>query len=158
MRGSAPAVRYPVAPSRLLARLLVVFAALQLLTPLLFAALSRHPSLAAIAMQCLVAALVCALLHRFWRAQRQRELHWDGQVWRLHTPSAPDGIELGALFVALDTQHCLLVHYLVRGSAWRGLWLWLDAATAPQHWHALRCAVYFGVDNPRALLPEEAAP
>ena len=160
MLGAAPAVRYPAVRSRRLARVLFVLAAVQLLALLLFAVLSHSPSPAAIAAQSLAAAAVCTLLLHFWRARQQpRELHWDGQLWRVQAaPGSQDSVELEAPAVALDAQRCLLLCCRVRKS-WRTLWLWLDADAAPEHWHALRCALYFSLDNPGvARRLEEALP
>ena len=160
MLGAAPAVRYPAVRSRRLAWALLVLAAVQLLALLLLAVLSHSPSPAAIAAQSLAAAAVCTLLLQFWRARQQpRELHWDGQLWRVQAaPGSQDSVELEASTVALDAQRCLLLCCRARKS-WRTLWLWLDADAAPEHWHALRCALYFSLDNPGvARRLEEALP
>ena len=160
MRGAAPAVLYPVAPhSRRLARLLLPLAAAQVLALLLLATLSQTVSAAAIAAQGMAAVLVCVALWHFWRVQPCHALHWDGQLW--HVQAAPDGretVELKSLDVVLDTQRSLLLQCRQPGH-WRNLWLWLDADNAPQHWHALRCALYFSQDNPGvARRLEEALP
>lgn len=158
MPGAAPAVRYPAMRSHRLARALLVLAAAQLLTLLLYAVLSPSPSPASVAAQSLAAAAACALLLHFWRTQQPRELHWDGQLWRLQAaPGSKESMELAALDAALDTQHCLLLRCLVRERR-RTLWLWLDADAAPGHWHALRCALYFPAGNPGAASPDGAAP
>ena len=158
MLGAAPAVRYPAVRSRRLAWALFVLAAAQVLALLLFVILSHSPSPATIAAQSLAAA-VCSLLLHFWRTQQPRELHWDGQLWRVQAaPGSQDSVELEAPAIALDAQHCLLLCCRARKS-WRTLWLWLDADAAPEHWHALRCALYFTLDNPGvARRLEEALP
>lgn len=160
MPGAAPAVRYPAVRSRRLAQAFLFLAMAQLPAPLLLAALSRTPSPAAIAVQCLAAALVCALLLHFWRARQQpRALHWNGRLWRVQAaPGSQERVELAAPNIALDAQRCLLLCCRARKS-WRTFWLWLDADAAPEHWHALRCALYFSLDNPGAARRlEEALP
>ena len=160
MLGAAPAIRYPAVRSRRLAWALLFLAAVQLLALLLLAALNHVPSPTAIATQSLVAAAVGALLLHFWHARQQpRELHWDGQLWRVQAaPGSQDSVELEAPAVALDTQRCLLLCCRARKS-WRTHWLWLDADAAPEHWHALRCALYFCLDNLGAARRlEEALP
>ena len=156
MRGAAPAVLYPVAPhSRRLARLLLPLAAMQVLALLLLITTSQTVSIAAVAVQGLAAAFTCAALWHLWCAQPCHALHWDGQIWRVQAAPNGDAVELTALDVALDTQHSLLLQCRQPGR-WRSLWLWLDASAAPQHWHALRCAVYFFMGERRAARPDGA--
>ena len=160
MLGAAPAVRYPAVRSRRLARVLLSLAAAQVLTLLLLASLLPSPTASAIAAQSLAAAAVGTLLLHFWRTRQQpRELHWDGQLWRVQAaPGSQNSVELEAPAIALDAQRCLLLCCRARKS-WRTLWLWLDADAAPEHWHALRCALYFTLDNPGvARRLEEALP
>jgi hypothetical protein len=93
--------------------------------------------------------LACALLLAGWTALRtwralpaQGLLHWDGHDWWwTQSHSRPSDATVPVrLRVHLASQRHLLLHMQPADGAAR--WLCLCAATAPTHWHALRCAVY----------------
>ncbi len=124
----APSVRFPVGRSRWLARLL------------LFIWLSGVLSLAWAwpqpswrwALGSAVLLLAGAGAVHFWLRMPRGELSWDGRVWR-----STDGLEAdGAPVVRLDWQDWMLVQ--LHG----GAWLWLEAASDPHAWRALRRALY----------------
>ena len=63
-------------------------------------------------------------------------LHWDGHAW--HGVPTTEGA--AQLRVHLDLQRHLLVR--LHGMPCGPQWLWLEAASNPARWSALRRAVY----------------
>jgi hypothetical protein len=70
-------------------------------------------------------------------------LRWNGQHWQLL-----DALDTGAsgrpgtLRLQLDAQRWLLLRFDPDHTPRRTRWLLLRRSALPQHWHALRCAVY----------------
>lgn len=134
----APAVRYPLGPSRFLARSLsVLWLGGALVFLLGFAAQrelwgwTRHLGWALV-------PLSAVLLWHWWRHQRVGELHWDGQQWLLGDGSA---VQPGTLRVHIDLQNYLWIEWRTLGTG-RVEWIWLDRQRAPMLWLELRRAVF----------------
>ena len=70
-----------------------------------------------------------------WRSERAGLLAWDGARWVFQADGQE---EPGALHAALDVQSVLLV----RWSARREGWFWLERSRDPARWDALRRAVH----------------
>jgi toxin CptA len=89
-----------------------------------------------------------------WRSAPAGRLAWDGEHWRWSAPVEGAGCaQDGKLAMGMDLQHWLLLHWLpLQG---RPLWLWLSRKDDPQHWDALRRAVYF---RARTEVPHRAQP
>lgn len=133
---TAPAVEFPVGPSRLPA---AVAAAVWLCTAaVLVVWLLDAASITARHLLALTVALaVAALALRAWRRPGTGVLRWDGQDWWWEA----DGAQVrGAVALALDLQGCLLLSF--DGSPGPRYWLWLERAAEPGRWNALRRAVH----------------
>jgi hypothetical protein len=133
---AAPSVSYPVGRSASAAVLLALLSTLGLAAVLAFtlqsAALGwRHGA----AWAALVAAGVLA--GAGWLRSASGVLHWDGVAWQWEEGGATGS---GRTEIALDLQSRLLLRWCPEGGAAR--WLWLERASAPSHWDALRRAVY----------------
>ena len=98
----------------------------------------------------IVIGLMASLsLWRFWRQQAPGELECDGEHWLLHpAPGAPlcavgEG-DAGPwrAEVRLDAQRWMLLRLLPMERRGAGCWRWVQASSAPQRWHRLRCALY----------------
>lgn len=76
-----------------------------------------------------------AALH-FWLRMPQGELSWDGRVWRSADKLETDGTPI----VRLDWQYWMLVQ--LHGAGHPGAWIWLEAASDPHAWRALRRALF----------------
>jgi toxin CptA len=133
---SAPSVSFPVARSRLAARMLAAcWLAGAVATGLYLtqspASLSRALALAGwLAAGGLVAA-------RGWLASPRGTLAWDGEAWTWSDGAPP---RTGSIDVALDLQTLLLLRWSGGGTAPR--WLWAERAHDAGRWDALRRAVY----------------
>lgn len=87
-------------------------------------------------------AITAWLLRQFWRSQIERALTWSGESWALTDIDTGAQVALDDVRIRLDAQHCLLLRCVVAGDRLGAVWVWADAALAPQHWHLLRCALY----------------
>jgi toxin CptA len=132
---SAPSVNYPVGRSPFAGRAaaLVVLAGLACaLAWALLAPLGWRQGLA------FAAVAACAgLAVRGWLRAARGLLRWDVLAWAWEEggrsgPGVPE--------VALDFQSLLLVRWRAQAGATR--WLWLERASDPSRWEALRRAVY----------------
>jgi toxin CptA len=93
--------------------------------------------------------LTCGLLAaRAWWAAPSGLLAWDGAGWNW----AGEGLDAAQPQIALDLQRWLLLR--LRGGNVPG-WLWLERGRDPQHWDALRRAVY---SRARTAAPQGAQP
>lgn len=133
---AAPSVSYPVGRSAFAAMLLVLLAAVGLAAVLAFtlqsAALGWRQ---AAGWTALVAASLFAGMA--WRRSASGVLHWDGVSWQWEEGGA---MGTGRPEIALDLQSRLLLRWCPEGGSAR--WFWLERASAPSHWDALRRAVY----------------
>jgi toxin CptA len=132
---SAPSVNYPVGRSPFAARVaaLLVLAGLACaLAWSLLAPLGWRQTLAFAAV-----AAGAGLARRGWLRAARGLLRWDGLAWAWEEGdrSAPGRPE-----VALDFQSRLLVRWREEGGG--AGWLWLERASDPPRWEALRRAVY----------------
>jgi hypothetical protein len=73
-----------------------------------------------------------AVLH-FLRQLPQGDIDFDGEKWYFSE-------QLGTVNVRLDRQNGMLLRF--ESEFKRVTWLWVDAGSAPHHWHDLRRAVY----------------
>ncbi len=134
----APAVSYPVAPSRkaavLTACLWMVAAVLNVAWWQLAAPGDIGPVLGGLSL--LAVGLVLVLEH----ARRVRgEIVWDG-CWQWRSKAYPAGTMLSWPKVVVDGQQLILVNLRnIQGARWV---LWLDADAQPQHWLDLRRALF----------------
>ena len=94
----------------------------------------------ALAMSAALAADAAAL--RAWLRSPRGMLRWDGAGW-----TAPGVDGAGAVEVAIDLQHLLLVRWHRKGAA---RWLWLERHRNRARWSDLRRAVYSRA-RPQAL-------
>jgi toxin CptA len=99
------------------------------------------------------AALVAdAAALRAWLRSPQWILQWDGAGW---AASGVDGA--GAIEVAIDLQHLLLVRWHRQGAT---CWMWLERHRDQARWADLRRAVYSRARPPAspATKPPSATP
>ena len=149
---SAPAVSFPVGPSR---------AARLLLSTLWLAgalgAVCFVGDLDVRAFLLLGSVLLAGGLA--WRFGGHREvglLHFDGQCWSWSGRGAPQAAARAQ--VALDLQVLMLLRLVEAGRPQR--WLWLERRTDPPRWTALRRAVYSRAPTtaPDGMSPDASAP
>jgi len=83
-----------------------------------------------------------------WRCRpltQSGALVWDGAAWFWVRPA----IQIqGRLGVRLDVQSGMLVQF--QGESGAAHWFWLDRASRPSHWLALRRAAHAAVSRPAA--------
>lgn len=138
---SAPAVAYPVRRSRAAGLYLLAVCGLTVTVSALWLVQAHGGwQIRLGVLCCALGCLWCALA---WRAMPVGELAWDGEVWQF-TPAHGSLRDNSAspcrqLVVTLDLQRHLLVRWPGHSSAGR---FWIDRASRPQRWHALRRAVY----------------
>lgn len=134
----APAVSYPLGPSRFLALVLTGVGLTGGLFVFVLACLRPVAGLAD-ALAVLWWALGCALAWHWWRRQRTGELHWDGlRQWSI---SSGDGVQAGTLRVHLDLQNHLWIEWSTLGTG-KVEWMWLERQRFPMMWPELRRAVF----------------
>lgn len=132
---SAPSVSYPVGRSPFAARVaaLLVLAGLAcVLAWSLLAPPGWRQGLAFVAV-----AAGGGLAGRGWLRAARGLLRWDGLAWAWEEAGRSAS---GVPEVALDFQSRLLVRWRAQAGATR--WLWLERASDPSRWAALRRAVY----------------
>jgi hypothetical protein len=133
---SAPSVSYPVGRCRFAGGLMLLA---WLCGALVLAAWSWQMQAAgwraALGGATLVLAGAAAAFS--WRRSPTGLIAWDGATWRWADGA---GERSGTVFVALDLQQRLLLHWRPEHGA--ALWLWLEQLREPQAWDALRRAVY----------------
>lgn len=141
-----PAVRYPFAPSRLVAALTMGLVVLGMLV-LSFWLLSQRAS----TLQVLCAVLLSmggALAAWQWLHHAPKGvLTWDGAQWWFAEDAndALDQARAGAPCVCADFQSMLLVR--VRRQGVGVTWLWLERHTRPDAWLDLRRALFARVQG-----------
>jgi hypothetical protein len=133
----APAVRYPLGPSRFLAWLLAIFwfggAAVFSLGALV------QPSGDGIrVLGWIFPPLSAVLAWHWWRARVAGELHWDGQQWLYSTGSLT---QPGTLRVQIDLQTYLWIEWRTLGTG-KVEWLWVERDRLPVVWQDFRRAVF----------------
>ena len=79
-------------------------------------------------------------------------LHWDGQYWSF---DGADPVRTAQATVYLDFQSLLLLRLKVDRSI---RWLWLDQATNPMQWCAVRRALFADATLVDAKLDDSAQP
>ena len=145
---SAPSVSYPVgrSPFALRATLLLAGGALLVATAWSVQAGGLGWRQAA------AFALVFACASFSWGAWRRSHtgvLQWDGLGWTWQ--DAAGDAATGRPDIALDLQSRLLLRWRPAGGGVR--WLWVERASAPSHWEALRRAVYSRASAPIPTFP-----
>jgi toxin CptA len=128
---NAPSVSYPVGRCRFAAAAAGVLWSLGALVLAGWMAQARIPGWQLAAAWLAWGAAGSAAARSWWCSPRGT-FEWTGDAWIL------EGADHGPPSVALDLQHCMLL----RLDRQRTLWLWLERRTRPQHWDALRRAVY----------------
>ena len=78
-----------------------------------------------------------------WYRASAGMLRWDGAGWQWEEGGAVTG---GQPELALDLQSRMLLRF--RPEAGKVRWLWLERASDPSHWDALRRAVYSRSSTP----------
>jgi hypothetical protein len=148
-------VTYPVVPGPVLAAGMMGLAfsgPLILIATFVVAGVPSVFLAAAVLVGCAVVAAGC---WRFWkRQQRPRVLRWDGERWWL--TAAGQDVAMDRVQVRLDWQRWMLLWCRPAGSRRGGEWLWIQAATDPQRWQLLRCALYSPVTLAGAQIAPEA--
>jgi len=84
------------------------------------------------------AALACGLAWHHWQRVAVGTLGWDGHGWSWTGPSGSP--EPGLPSVAIDLQVSMLIEFRPLGRA--RFWFWVAVADDPNHWKALRRAVF----------------
>ena len=150
--NAPPPVVYPVGRPNFLAGVLVLLAVSGALLTVA-AAHTRPDDLSPDWMPWLVGLaswLPAAFALRAWRRLGEGLLKWDGQAWQLLASPSADVLPL-AWIDALDTPSVLLIRVRpMQGMAADAgpprfplagdRWIWASRHTAPDRWHALRCA------------------
>lgn len=134
----APAVLYPLGPSRFLACLLAILWLGGTLVFLLGFASQREQWGLPRQLGWVFVPLSAALLWHWWHHQRVGELHWDAQQWLLGDGTAA---QPGTLRVHVDLQNYLWIEWRTLGTG-RVEWIWLERQRAPMLWPELRRAVF----------------
>ncbi len=143
---NAPSVSYPVGRPRLAGLLAAGLWLAGVAVALLWLHQADMPGWRqGVAAAALLATGAWALLS--WIRSPSGELHWDGAAW-----TGPCGCGAGAIEVALDLQHVLLVRGQWSGPA---RWLWLERSRCPHGWLELRRAVF---SRARPAAPPRARP
>ncbi|GAB4207521.1 MAG: hypothetical protein Fur0019_12130 [Tibeticola sp.] len=142
-------MRFTLGAPRLLRRgVFLLAAAVLLFVPLAgWAGLGLARSLALLGSTVLIAVWAQREVSRLGA---EGALVWDGQVWR-----GPQGRAWREVRPALDLQRALLIELRAPtdGARPRTAWLWLEEASDPTFWRALRRAVY----SRAAALPQPPA-
>ena len=84
----------------------------------------------------------------WWRSPRGM-LRWDGGGWLWEQGAQA---QAGQPELALDLQARLLLRW--QGTSGRARWFWLEQASAPADWDALRRAVYSRANAPIPTFPQ----
>lgn len=138
---SAPAVAYPVRRSRAGGLYLLAMGGLSVTVSALWLVQARSGWFVGIGVLCCM--LTCFWCAQAWRAMPVGKLVWDGAAWQFLSakgaPQVSSGLSCRQLVVTLDLQRHLLLRWPGRGAA---KWFWIDRASRPLRWHALRRAVY----------------
>lgn len=135
---SAPPVSYPVGRSGLYGRLVWAMLALGLVSEgyWLTGLDEWHPwHIGAAGLSLLL--WLWAL--RDWARPVTGLLRWDGQAWSLQCGQQAQQV---GVRVVLDLQHHLLLTLRPVQSSGRVQWVWPESRTQPEHWLALRQALF----------------
>lgn len=134
--NGAPAVRYPVGRSFFQGRFLLALG----VTGLLMGGLWTHAAGTLGRFQLLffaVLAIVLSLAVHAWRQTDTGLLAWGGESWIWTTGQQSTG---GSMTVHLDLQSLMVL--TLRDDQGQSVWLWVERASDPLGWGALRRAVY----------------
>jgi toxin CptA len=133
---AAPSVSYPVGRSAFAGALLALLLGAGLAAVVAFTVQSQAFGWRqALAWVALASGGVLAALS--WLHSTRGLLRWDGLAWQWEEGGSAG---VGQPEIALDLQSRLLLRWRAEGGPPR--WLWLEQASAPSHWEALRRAVY----------------
>ena len=144
---AAPSVSYPVGRSAFAAGLYGALALLGLLAVSAWALQSPTGWRPLAGFAAVLATAALAWLG--WRRAPSGTLRWDGALWHWEEPGA---VCTGQPELALDLQSRMLLRF--RPDAGGARWLWLERASAPSHWDALRRAVYSRASAPIPAFPQ----
>ena len=142
--NNAPAVRYPVGRSSFQGYFLLVSA----VTGLLVGGLWIHAVTTFGSAQFLffaALAVVLALACHAWRNTETGQLAWGGESWVWTTAHHAT---TGSMAVHLDVQSLMVL--TLKDDQGRSVWLWVERASNPIDWRALRRAIYAGKQTPAA--------
>jgi hypothetical protein len=141
----APAVRYPLGPSRFLARTMTALL-LCGATAMLYWAWRQSVGQDARAWSLLSVPLSAAAAHHWWASQAVGHLVWDTGQWQLQVAELS---EAGTLHVQVDLPRHLWLEWRSLSSGKKN-WLWLEQKSDPGQWLALRRAVFAKVHTAAA--------
>jgi toxin CptA len=134
---AAPSVSYPVGRSAFAGALYLLLAGAGLAAACAWTWQSHAPGWRqALGFALVLAASAVAAAH--WLRSPRGRLHWAGGGWSWEEEGAtgtPTRVEL-----ALDLQSRMLLR--LAGEAGGSRWSWVERASDPSHWDALRRAVY----------------
>ena len=144
---AAPSVTYPVGRSAFAGALLLAPALAGLAVAILWTVQSHAPGWRqALAFACGAAA--AAFAAAAWVRSPAGRLHWTGAGWQWEEGAGP---RPGQAVLALDLQSRMLLRW--RGDDAAVRWLWVERASDPSHWDALRRAVYSRASAPIPHFP-----
>ncbi len=137
---SAPAVSYPVGPSRRAAVLHLAVAGAGLLASAGWLAhFAAADSASAAVVLCAAAGMALGL--QSWRCLSvRRQLQWDGAAWSLADAQGRHLQGEATLAVVMDLGRLMLAR--CTPVAGRATWLWLDGDADRLRWRALRRAAF----------------
>jgi toxin CptA len=140
---AAPSVTYPVGRSAFAARFHGAIALLGLLAVAAWGFQSSGGWRPAAGLGAVLAAAAYAVWS-WWRTPAGT-LRWDGADWRWQEQGADSA---GIPVLSLDLQSRMLLRFRPHEGPVR--WLWVERASDPSHWDALRRAVYSRASMPGA--------
>ena len=141
----APAVRYPLGPSRFLASAIAVLL-LSGATVMLYWAWRQWVWPDVRAWSLLSVPLSAAAARHWWASQAVGHLVWDCGQWQLQ---GAEFSETGTLHVQIDLPSHLWLEWRSLSSG-KKIWLWLEQESDPGQWLALRRAVFANVHTAAA--------
>jgi len=150
---AAPSVSYPVGRSVFAGALVLALALAGLAAALAWTLQTHAPGWRhVLAFACVVGAGAFAAVA--WRRSPAGRLHWTGTDWLWEEGeggAAGAAPVSGQALPALDLQARMLLRWRGEGAIVR--WLWVERASDPSHWGALRRAVYSRASAPIPAFP-----
>lgn len=134
---NAPAVSFPVGRSRFQGGLLGVLAGLGFLSVLVWGFVSDSLGWRHWTAVCSCVVIFAWVGWSWWRTDIG-SLSWDGVVWHWEVAARSVAVLPEAV---LDLQSALLLRLQVAGGG-RVVWVWLDCASNPFRWLAMRRAIF----------------